>query len=147
MSLHHTARRRASGSWVIMLLALAGLVGLVYGSLAQTPMALLSEVHRASRLTLVMSFPSFTAAGHFFAYALAAGGWAVVTSFSGHWHSGLGRQILPYSGLAMLAIALEVAQLGTATRSFDWVDLIAGVAGVGVVAPAMLLLAVRSQPD
>ncbi|MHA1565581.1 MAG: hypothetical protein ACTSX7_09740 [Alphaproteobacteria bacterium] len=142
----NSAGLRPASIWPISLLALAGFIGLVYGSLAQTPIAVLGEIHRASRLTLVMSFPSFTAVGHFVAYAMAAAMVALVTPAVGLWPKGRRWQMLPYVWLALLAIGLEVAQQGTATRSFDWVDMIAGVAGVGIVAaPANLLIRVEPR--
>ena len=77
---------------------------------------------------------------------LAAIALALVLPLRGHGSWGRRWQILSTIGLAMLAIGLEVAQQGTAHRSFDWVDMIAGLAGVGIIAPAILLVWGGPQP-
>ena len=131
----------------MVILVMGGFACLAYASLAQTPIGWLGEIHRVSRVNQWMSFPNFTAVGHFIAYGAAAALSPVILSLSGPGMRARGWQALSLLGLAMLAIGFEIAQQGTHTRSFDWVDMAAGVAGVALVAPAILLPWARRQPN
>ncbi len=120
-----------------LLLVAAGFIGLSYGSLAAAPITLLADIHRVTGADQLLSFPAFTTWGHFIAYALCGLLLAFVNPGRWRW--------LGYIGLTAVAIGLEVAQQDLATRSFDWADMLAGVAGVVAAAATALLLAAAAQ--